>query len=69
MVAQETPAYSEWASVGSGGRDNGEYNLEAFVSADQTLAEHLAELGLTAVSQLSGSLRPGAKMQDAPVSG
>lgn len=38
-----TAAYSEWASVGSGGRENGEYNLEAFVSADRTLAEHLAE--------------------------
>lgn len=38
-----TAAYSEWASVGSGGRENGEYNLEAFVSADHTLAEHLAE--------------------------
>jgi RNA polymerase sigma-54 factor len=36
-------AYSEWASVGTGGRDDGEYNLEAFVSAERTLAEHLAE--------------------------
>lgn len=36
-------AHSEWASVGSGGRDDGEYNLEAFVSAERTLAEHLAE--------------------------
>jgi RNA polymerase sigma-54 factor len=36
-------AQSEWASVGSGGREDGEYNLEAFVSAERTLADHLAE--------------------------
>jgi len=36
-------AHSEWASVGTGGRDDGEYNLEAFVSAERTLTEHLAE--------------------------
>ena len=34
---------SEWASVGSGGREDGDYNLEAFVSAEPTLADHLAE--------------------------
>jgi RNA polymerase sigma-54 factor len=38
-----TAAHSEWASVGSGGREDGEYNLEAFVSAERTLADHLAE--------------------------
>jgi len=37
-----TAAHSEWASVGSGGRENGEYNLEAFISAEQTLVDHLA---------------------------
>ncbi|MCL4709991.1 MAG: RNA polymerase factor sigma-54 [Pseudorhodoplanes sp.] len=42
--------YSEWASVGSGGRDDPDYNLEAFVSAEQTLAEHLAEQLALAVS-------------------
>ena len=36
-------AYSDWASVGSGGREDGDYNLEAFVSAEPTLADHLAE--------------------------
>jgi RNA polymerase sigma-54 factor len=36
-------AYSEWAGTGPGGRDGGEYNLEAFVSAEATLADHLAE--------------------------
>jgi len=42
--AQSEPAaYSEWASVGSGGRDDADYNLEAFVSAERTLADHLAE--------------------------
>ncbi|MFZ5692598.1 MAG: RNA polymerase factor sigma-54 [Pseudomonadota bacterium] len=38
-----TAAHSEWASVGTGGRDDGEYNLEAFVSAERSLADHLAE--------------------------
>jgi RNA polymerase sigma-54 factor len=37
------PGYSEWAGVGSGGRDGGEYNLEAFVSAETTLADWLRE--------------------------
>ena len=36
-------AYSDWASVGSGGRDDGEYNLESFVSAETTLADWLRE--------------------------
>ncbi len=35
-------AYSEWAGTGSGGREDGDYNLEAFVSAELTLADHLA---------------------------
>jgi RNA polymerase sigma-54 factor len=44
----EPAAYSEWAAVGSGGRDDSDYNLEAFVSAETTLAAHLAEqLSLT----------------------
>jgi len=38
------PGQSEWAGVGAGGRpDGGEYNLEAFVSAEVTLVDHLAE--------------------------
>ena len=42
--AQHEPAaYSEWAGVGSGGREDGDYNLEAFVSAEATLADHLGE--------------------------
>jgi RNA polymerase sigma-54 factor len=40
----EAPAaYSEWAGVGAGGRDDADYNLEAFVTAETTLADHLAE--------------------------
>jgi RNA polymerase sigma-54 factor len=41
--AELPAAYSEWASVGTGGRDDGDYNMEAFVSAETTLADHLAE--------------------------
>jgi RNA polymerase sigma-54 factor len=37
------PAYSEWAGVGAGGREDGDHNLEAFVSAEATLAGHLGE--------------------------
>src|SRR3954471_2493244 len=36
------PGYSEWAGV-RGGREDGEYNLEAFVESETTLADHLAE--------------------------
>jgi RNA polymerase sigma-54 factor len=41
--SDQPAAYSEWAGVGAGGREGGEYNLEAFVSAEETLADHLAE--------------------------
>ena len=36
-------AYSQWAGVGPGGREDSDYDLEAFVSAEETLADHLAE--------------------------
>jgi RNA polymerase sigma-54 factor len=36
-------AYSEWTAAAGGGRNDGEYNLEAFVTAETTLAGHLAE--------------------------
>jgi RNA polymerase sigma-54 factor len=43
-AGQDAPAaYSEWAGVGPGGRDDGDHNLEAYVSAETTLAGHLAE--------------------------
>ena len=35
--------YSEWAGTGGGGRDTGDYNIEAFVPVETTLADHLAE--------------------------
>jgi RNA polymerase sigma-54 factor len=41
--ADSAPAHSEWASVGPGGRDDADHNLEAYVSAETTLAGHLAE--------------------------
>jgi RNA polymerase sigma-54 factor len=41
-VEMPPPAYSEWSGVGSGGQD-GDYNLESFVSEELTLADHLAE--------------------------
>jgi RNA polymerase sigma-54 factor len=45
---EAVPGYSEWAGTGTGGRDNADYNLEAFVSAETTLVDHLAEqLSLT----------------------
>src|SRR5262245_31007049 len=40
--ASEPVGYSEWSSVGTGGHD-GDYNLEAFVSTETTLAGQLAE--------------------------
>jgi RNA polymerase sigma-54 factor len=46
----EPAAYSEWATGGSGGREDGEYNLEAFVSAELTLTDHLAEQLALAIS-------------------
>ncbi len=42
-ASSEPAAYSEWSGVGSGGREDGDYNLEAFVSAERTLPDHLAE--------------------------
>lgn len=39
---QEMPGYSEWASTGSGGRESDDYNLESFVSAEVSLADHLS---------------------------
>src|SRR5271166_4091224 len=42
VAATEAPpaAYSEWSGVGAGGQD-GDYNLESFVSEEATLAGHL----------------------------
>ncbi len=38
----ESPAYSEWSGVRPS-REDGDYNLEAFVEAEATLADHLIE--------------------------
>jgi len=46
----ETPGYSEWAGVGAGGRDD-DYNLEAFVSAEVTLADHLSRQLVLAITE------------------
>ena len=42
-AAEMPPGYSEWAGTGAGRREDGDYNLEAFVSIEATLADHLAE--------------------------
>ena len=42
MDEQPTTAYADWGRTG-GTREDGDYNLEAFVSAETTLASHLAE--------------------------
>ena len=55
--SSDQPAgYSDWASVGSGGRDDGDYNLEAFVSTETTLADWLREQLTLAVAD------PGRRM-------
>ncbi len=41
-AAPESPAYSEWAGAKSG-REDGDYNLEAFVESETTLVGHLNE--------------------------
>ena len=47
----EAPAgYSDWAATGAGGRDNSDYNLEAFVPVETTLVDHLAQQLALAVS-------------------
>ncbi len=43
--------YSEWSGVGAGGRDDGDYNLESFVSAETTLADWLREQLTLAVTE------------------
>ena len=50
--SSDMPAgYSEWAGTGSGGRDDGDYNLEAFVSAEITLADWLREQMMLAIAE------------------
>src|SRR3990170_4630126 len=49
-VEMPPPAYSEWSGVGAGGSQDGDYNLESFVSEAETLADHLAQQMALAVS-------------------
>ncbi len=43
-ASSEAPlGYSEWGNAPAARSDNDDYNLEAFVSAERTLADHLAE--------------------------
>lgn len=43
QLTAEPAASLDWSSVGPGGRDSGGYSLEAFATAEPTLADHLAE--------------------------
>ncbi|HET7911406.1 MAG TPA: RNA polymerase factor sigma-54 [Pseudolabrys sp.] len=47
-------AYSEWSGTGPAGGED--YNLEAFVSAETTLADHLAEQMTLAISSPAGRI-------------
>ena len=42
-LADLPAGYSEWAAVPAGPRDDGDYNLESFLSAEPTLADWLRE--------------------------
>ena len=57
-AAPETPppAYSEWSGGGSQSGADGDYNLEAFVTAETTLAVHLAEQMALAISDPAGRM-------------
>ena len=55
-VETPPPAYSEWSGVGTGGSEDSSYNLESFITAEITLADHLAEQMALAISD------PAARM-------
>jgi RNA polymerase sigma-54 factor len=42
-IADVPIGFSEWNGTAAGRREDGDYNLEAYVSAEQTLADHLSE--------------------------
>ena len=50
------PAYSEWSGAGSRSGDDSAYTLEAFVTAEITLAAHLAEQMALAISDPAGRM-------------
>ena len=49
--ADAPQSYSEWGTGGSAHREDGDYNLEAFVSAEATLMDHLAEQLALAIAE------------------
>jgi RNA polymerase sigma-54 factor len=55
-VETPPPAYSEWSGVGSGGSEDSSYNLESFITAEITLADHLAEQMALAISDPAGRM-------------
>src|SRR5476649_2084620 len=55
-VETPPPAYSEWSGVGSGGSDDSSYNLESFISAEITLADHLANQMALAIPDPAGRM-------------
>src|ERR1700759_5050168 len=79
--ARQTPsepaAYSEWAGVGAGGRADGDYNLEAFVSeetalafsdsAERMIAQYLVDL-VDEAGYLTGDLVEAGEKLGAPLS-
>ena len=50
------PAYSEWSGANPGPGSGEDYNLEAFVSAETTLADHLAEQMALSISSPAGRM-------------
>jgi RNA polymerase sigma-54 factor len=56
MPETPPPAYSEWSGVGTRSGDDGAYNLEAFVTAEITLAAHLAEQMTLAIADPAGRM-------------
>jgi RNA polymerase sigma-54 factor len=55
-VETPPPAYSEWSGVGSGGSEHSSYNLESFMTAEITLADHLAKQMALAISDPAGRM-------------
>jgi RNA polymerase sigma-54 factor len=47
--ADAAAGYTDWTGAGSSRQPDGDYNLEAFVSAERTLSDHLAEQLVLAV--------------------
>ena len=56
---EDPPRYSEWAGIGNGRRDGSDYNLEAHVSVEKTLADHLAEQLMLSISDPAGRMIGG----------